>query len=116
MVVNVAVPPGMRFFVCGVATGSAGKATVGVIVAFASCPVLSCTTYFTGDATPEKVGNGSNVTVPFAFTVYVPWFATVNVVKSQLAFVVEVVAHSFTVLATKIAGDVAVSFVNIEIT
>jgi hypothetical protein len=63
-----------------------------------------------------KDGNGSNVTVPFALTVYVPWLATVNVVKSQLAFAVEVAAHNFTVLATKIAGDVAVSFVKIEIT
>jgi hypothetical protein len=67
-------------------------------------------------ATPVKDGNGSNVTVPFALTVYVPWFATVKVVKSQLAFAVEVVAHNFTVLATKVAGEVAESFVKIEIT
>jgi hypothetical protein len=70
----------------------------------------------TGEAVPVKVGSGSNVTEPFAFTVYVPWLATVNVVKSQLAFAVEVVAHNFTVLATKIAGDVVESFVKIEIT
>jgi cadmium resistance protein CadD (predicted permease) len=62
-----------------------------------------------------NVGNGSKVTVPFALTVYVPWFATVNVVKLQLAFAVEVVAHNFTVLATNVAGEFAVSFASIEI-
>ena len=46
-------------------------------------------------------------------TVYVPWLATVNVVRLQLAFAVAVVAHNFTVLATRVAGDVTVSFVKI---
>ena len=68
-VVNATVPPGITDFDSGVATGAAGKATVGVIVALVSWPVVSATTYFTGVATPAKVGNGLNVTVPFAFTV-----------------------------------------------
>ena len=63
-------------------------------------------------ATPLKVGNGSNVTVPLAFTVYVPWFATVNVVKSHEEFAVAVVAHNFTLDATIVAGVVAVSLEN----
>jgi len=62
-----------------------------------------------------KLGSGSNVTVPFELTVYVPWLATVNVVKVHEAFAVEVVAHSFTVNGSKIAGAVAVSFDNGEI-
>ena len=40
---NVAVPPGMTGFVSGVATGSAGSVTVGVMRADAACPVSSCT-------------------------------------------------------------------------
>jgi hypothetical protein len=76
---------------------------------------VSATTYFTGDAVPTNVGNGSNVIVPFAFTVYVPSFDTVSVVSVQLAFTVDVVAHSFTLLATKVAGVVAESFVRGEI-
>ena len=115
MVVKVAVPPGITTFDSGVATGTGGSATVGVIVAPATWPVVSATTYFTGEAVPVNVGNGSNVTEPFAFTVYVPSLATVNVVKLQLAFAVEVVAHNFTVLATNVAGEVTVSFVSIEI-
>lgn len=75
---------------------------------------MSCTTYFTGEAVPVKVGNGSKVTVPFAFTVYVPWFATTNEVELQLAFAVNVDAHNFTLLATSVAGDVAKSFVSTE--
>ena len=69
IVVNVAVPPGITASVSGVATGAAGAVTVGVIVALASCVVESATTYFTGEAVPLNVGNGSNVTVPLAFTV-----------------------------------------------
>ena len=42
--------PGATFFTSGVATGGGGAATVGVMVAFANCPVESATTYFTGDA------------------------------------------------------------------
>jgi hypothetical protein len=41
--------------------------------------------YFTAEATPLKVGSGSNVTVPLALTVYVPSFATVKVDNEQLA-------------------------------
>ena len=69
IVVNVAVPPGITASVSGVATGAAGAVTVGVIVALASCVVESATTYFTGEAVPLNIGNGSNVTVPLAFTV-----------------------------------------------
>jgi hypothetical protein len=86
-----------------------------VIVALASCVVESATTYFTGEAVPVKVGNGSNVTVPFAFTVNVPWFATVKVVRLQLAFEVPVVAHNFTEDAVSVAPEPAVSFVKGEI-
>jgi hypothetical protein len=105
----------MTAFDSGVATGAAGIETVGVIVAFVTWPVVSATMYFTGEAVPTNVGSGSNVTVPFALTVYVPSFGTVNVVRLQLAFAVEVVAHNFTVLATNVAGDVTVSLLNGEI-
>ena len=44
-----------------------------------------------------------------------PSFGTVKVVKLQLAFTVDVVAHSFTVLGTNVAGDVTVSLPSIEI-
>jgi hypothetical protein len=54
------------------------------------------------------------VIVPFAFTVYVPSFGTVKVVRLQLVFAVDVVAHNFTVLATKVAGVVAESLVKGE--
>ena len=76
---------------------------------------MSATTYFTGVATPLKVGNGSNVTVPFAFTVYVPSPGTFNVVRLQLVFAVDVVAHNFTLLATKVAPVPAASLVRGEI-
>jgi hypothetical protein len=115
VVVKVAVPPGIIAFDSGVATGGAGKDTVGVMVALASCPVESVTTYFTGEAVPENVGNGLNVTVPFAFTVYAPSFATVNEERLQLALAVDVDAHSFTLVATKVAGAVVESFVSGEI-
>jgi hypothetical protein len=113
--VKVAVPPGTTAFVSGVATGAAGIETVGVIVAPVTWPVESATTYFTAVAVPLNVGSGSKVTVPFAFTVYVPSPATVNVVRLQLALAVLVVAHNFTLLAIKVAGDVTVSFVKMEI-
>ena len=114
-VVNATVPPGITDFDSGVATGAAGKATVGVIVALVPWPVVSATTYFTGVATPAKVGNGLNVTVPFAFTVYVPSFGTVNDVNVHEAFAVVVVAHNLRLDATKVAGLVAESFVKGEI-
>ena len=115
MVVKVAVAPGMTDLVSGFATGKAGIATVGVIVAPVNWPVLSCTAYFTGGAVPVKLESGLNVTVPSGFTVYVPTPSTVSVVRSQLAFAVEVVAQSFTVLAINVAGDVTVSLPRIEI-
>ena len=43
-----------------------------------------------------------------------PSFGTVKVVKLQLAFTVEVVAHNFTVLGTNAAGAVAESLVKGE--
>jgi hypothetical protein len=114
-VVNATVPPGITDLVSGVATGTAGSPTVGVIVALVTWPVVSATTYFTGVATPAKVGNGLNVTVPFAFTVYVPSFGTVNDVNVHEAFAVVVVAHNFRLAGTKVAGLVAESFVKGEI-
>ena len=96
VVVKVAVAPGNTDFDSGFATGRAGAVTVGVIVALATCDIPSCTTYFTGDAVPLKVGYGSKVTVPFAFTVYVPSFGTSRNERLQLASAVDVVAHSFT--------------------
>ena len=96
------------------AVGSGGGTTVGVMVAATNWPVVSATTYFTGEAVPVNVDSGSNVTVPFAFTVYVPSPATVNDVNVQLAFTVEVVAHKRTELTTNVAGVVALSFVNGE--
>jgi hypothetical protein len=95
-VVKVAVAPCKTDFVSGFATGRAGAVTVGVIVALATCDNPSCITYFTGDAVPLKVGYGSNVTVPFAFTVYVPSFGTSRNVRLQFGSAVDVVAHSFT--------------------
>jgi hypothetical protein len=71
-------------FVSGVAVGVRGALTVGVMVVFATWPSVSETWYLTAVAVPLNVGNGSKVTVPFAFTVYVPWLATVNVVCEQL--------------------------------
>jgi hypothetical protein len=76
---------------------------------------VSCTAYFTGEAVPVNEESGSNVTVPFAFTVYVPSPATVNVVRLQLAFAVDVDEHKRTVLGTNVAGEVTVSFVRTEI-
>ncbi len=55
-VVKVAVPPGITAFDSGVAIGTAGIETVGVIVALVIWPVVSATTYFTGDAVPNCVG------------------------------------------------------------
>jgi hypothetical protein len=67
--------------------------------------------YFTADASPVKDATGSNVTVPFAFTVYVPSPAIVNVVRLQSSLAVLVVAHNFTLLGTNVAPLPAVSFV-----
>ena len=83
------------------------------MVASANCVVESATTYFTGDAVPVNDGNGLNVTVPFTFTVYVPSPATSRLSRLQLAFAVDVVAHNFTEVATRVAGAVAASFVRI---
>ena len=91
-VVNAAVPPGATLSVFGVATGKAGKPTVTLMNAAACWVVESATTYFTDDAVPLKVGNGSKVTVPFALTRYVPSLATKSSVNVQLAFAVEIVA------------------------
>ena len=110
------MPPGITDLVSGVATGAAGRPTVGVIVALVTWPVVSATTYFTGVATPAKVGNGLNVTVPSGLTVYVPSFGTVNDVKVHEVFAVDVVAHNLRLDITNVAGLVAVSLVNGEIT
>jgi hypothetical protein len=61
------------------------------------------------------VGNGLNVTVPFALTVYVPSFGTVNDVNVHEVFAVDVVAHNLRLEGTRLAGEVAESFVNGEI-
>ena len=87
-----------------------------MINADANCSVVSDTTYFTDDAVPLNVDNGSNVTVPSALTVYVPWFAIVKVVRLQLAFAVLVVAHNFTLVGFRVAGEVAESLARILIT
>jgi hypothetical protein len=105
----------MTAFDSELATGTPGAATVGVMVAPVTWPVVSATTYFTGEAVPRNVGNGSKVIVPFAFTVYVPSFGTVNVVRLQLAFAVEVVAHNFTDEGTNVAPEPGVSFASGEI-
>ena len=86
------------------------------MVASANCVVESATTYFTSDAVPVKVGSGSNVTVPFAFTLYVPCPATSSVSRSQLAFRVDVVAQSFTDVVSRVAPAPAASPVNTSIT
>ena len=115
MVVKETDAPGSTAFALGVATGTAGAVTVDVIVAPTVVFVESATTYFTGEATPLKVGNGSNVMVPFAFAVYVPSPGTVNVVNVQLPFAVAVVAHNLTVEGVSVAPDPAVSFASTEI-
>ena len=51
------------------AVGVPGLLTVTVISASVTWPVVSATTYFTGVAWPLNVDRGTNVTVPFAFTV-----------------------------------------------
>ena len=76
----------------------------------------SATTYFTGDAVPVNVESGTNVTVPFAFTVYVPWPATSRVSRLQLAFAVDVVSHNFTEVAIRVAPVPAASPVKTSIT
>jgi hypothetical protein len=115
-VVNATSPPGITDFDCDVAVGDAGAETVGVTVAPASCPIVSATTYFTGDAVPVNVGSGSNVIVPFRFAVYVPSLGTVREGEVQLALAVEVVAQNFTEVASSGASDPAVSFVSSDMT
>jgi hypothetical protein len=115
MVVNVAVAPGITDFDWAVATGAAGSETVGLIVASANCVVESATTYFTSDAGPLKVSNGVNVIVPFALTLYVPSPGTKSSGNVQLAFAVDVVSHSFTDDAFKVAPAPAASPVNTSI-
>ena len=53
--------------------------------------------------------------MPLALAVYVPSLATVSELKVHELFGVEVVAHSLTVDATRVAGAVTASFVNTEI-
>ena len=80
--------------------------------------MVSVAWYFTAVAVPVNEGSGSNVTVPFAFTVYVPWLAIVNDVWVQLFGVCALGAtpHNFTVDATSGAvGSPGVSLVNGEI-
>ena len=113
---NDTVDAGATDRVSGVATGGGGMRTVGVMVAEATRPLMSATTYFTGAAVPMNVGSGSNVTVPFAFTVYVPSPPTVSVVSVQLEIAVETLAHKRTELGTSVAGATAESLVSGEIT
>ena len=75
----------------------------------------SATTYFTDDAVPLKVGNGSKVTVPFALTRYVPSLATKSSVNVQLAFAVEIVAQSLTDVVVRVAPAPAASPVSTSI-
>ena len=115
-VVNATEPPAATDLVCAVATGGFGAVTDGVIVAPPNKVVESAATYFTGEAVPTKVGNGSNVTVPFAFAVYVPSPATVNVDNVQLPFAVLVVAHNLTDDAVIVSDALGVSFVRTVMT
>jgi hypothetical protein len=65
MLLYVAVVPGSSVITSGVATGTGGGVTVGVIVAESIWPVESVTWYVSGNlAVPEKVGSGSKVTTP----------------------------------------------------
>ena len=79
------------------------------MVASARCVVESATTYFTSDAVPVNVDNGVKVTVPLAFTVYVPWPETSRVSRSQLALAVAVVAQSLTDVVLSVAPAPAAS-------
>ena len=80
--VTVWVAPTIPDEVSAIATGAGGGVTVGVIVPSDFCPSESATTYLIGVAVPVKVGSGSKVTTPVdAFSVYVPWPATVSVVE-----------------------------------
>ena len=79
--VTVWVAPTIPDEVSATATGAGGGVTVGVMVPRDFCPKESTTTYLIGVAVPIKVGSGSKVTAPVdAFSVYVPWLATVSVV------------------------------------
>ena len=72
------VPQSMSETVPGFATGGGGARTVGVMVVLTVWPMVSVTWYFTAVAVPVNDGNGSNVTVPSVFTVYVPCKAIVS--------------------------------------
>ena len=86
---NAAVPVSVT------ARAAGGGRTTGEIVAEPYWPMLSATTYRTGPAVPLKIVpdghaaapaavHGTNVTVPSAFTVYLPLFESVRVVNVQL--------------------------------
>jgi hypothetical protein len=109
IVVNVAVPPGNRDLVSGVATGAVGGSTVNVIVEFTNRSSVSAAWYFTVVAVPVKVSNGSKVTTPVVWlTVYVPSPVTVSDVALQFGGVdsstvrdaVSSAPHNFTVERT----------------
>jgi hypothetical protein len=108
IVVNATVPPANTALVSGVASGAGGGVTVGVIVASSDRPSESVAWYVIAVAVPLNVGSGSNVTVPFAFTVYVPSLATVNDVALQPGTVCPV-AHNLTVVAINGKDDPTVS-------
>ena len=67
--------------------GAGGGTTSGLSVECAFCPKESVTTYGMGVAVPVNVGTGSNVTVPFDCTVYVPCPVTVTEVFVQVGAV-----------------------------
>ena len=93
-VVKATEEPGRTNFVSAVAVGAGGGVTVGVIAASERWPSASATAYLMGVAVPVNAGKGSNVTTPVVgFNVYVPWFATVNVVDVQDEAVVTVLAQ-----------------------
>ena len=114
IVVKATDAPAKTVLAFAVATGAAGAVTVGVMVAPTFCKVESATTYLTAVAVPLKVGNGSKVTVPFEFAVYVPSPVTVNDGNVQLASAVEVVAHNFTDEGVNVAPAPATSLVKTE--
>jgi hypothetical protein len=89
-----------------------------VIVAEATWPKLSSTTYFTGVAVPANVGNGLNVTTPVVvLTVYVPSPETVNVVNVQVwRFVSVFDEQKRTEVASNVAPVAAASPVSTSIT
>ena len=97
------------------ATGTGAAPTVGVIVEWATWPRESSIRYGTAVAVRlVKETSGSKVTVPFAFTVYVPSPATVKDVFVQLGAVSED-PHNLSVDVTSGAlASPGLSFVNGE--